>query len=387
MSAFRDAVMPVAEPCAPEPAAPGPSALEPSPPEPGRFCPADYRLGARAFLAQPEFESDCLYVAGGLYGNTLALDALLALYASEAADRPALVFNGDFHWFDIDPAQFQRIERLTAPHRRLRGNVETELARAPLAGDSADDAGCGCAYPDDVDDGVVERSNRILARLRDTARAGRHAAALGALPMVARVRVAGVGVAITHGDEESLAGWRLANDRLGESWGTGLAQCLHDLDAQVMASSHTCLAVADTLEDRGRVLAAINNGAAGLANFAGSHAGLVTRIARHDLGLPPGARELYAARVGETRISALAIDFDRAAWLACFDAQWPADSEAARSYRERAVQGTALQPEAAARGGFVARPVLAQPAPAEQPGVQPDVQPGVQRSGVQQARA
>ncbi|MFN7751811.1 MAG: hypothetical protein ACK5TE_06045, partial [Pseudomonadota bacterium] len=44
-----------------------------------------------------------------------------------------------------------------------------------------DDAGCGCAYPDWVGDEVVERSNRILARLRSTV-APRQQAELSALP-------------------------------------------------------------------------------------------------------------------------------------------------------------------------------------------------------------
>jgi len=329
----------------------GVSAASPLLAEPGRFCPADYALGPRAFAAAPVVEADCLYVAGGLYGNTVALDALLALWAGESGARTRLVFNGDFHWFDIDPGQFARIERLTAPHIRLRGNVETELARAPAPGGD-DDAGCGCAYPDEVDDGVVERSNRILSRLRQTARGVGAAAALGRLPMVARARVGGVGVAITHGDEQSLAGWRLANDRLADSWHSGLADCLRAVDARVIASSHTCLAVADTFRDTQGWLAAINNGAAGLANFAGSPAGLVTRIALDSLALPAGARELYRFQADGLRISALAIDFDLPTWLTLFDAQWQPGSDAALSYRHRALHGTALTPAGAARGEF-----------------------------------
>jgi hypothetical protein len=47
---------------------------------------------------------------------------------------------------------------------RERGNVETELS------DPVDGAGCGCAYPDWVDEGTVARSNRIIERLRAAAR-------------------------------------------------------------------------------------------------------------------------------------------------------------------------------------------------------------------------
>lgn len=317
---------------------------------PGRFCPADYGLGEGAFLRAPWIDTDCLYVVGGLYGNTEALAALEALFAAERAAAPRLVFNGDFHWFDVDPAEFARIEAGTARHLRLRGNVETELARAVNPGDG--DAGCGCAYPDEVDDGVVERSNRILGRLRETARAHGAAAALGALPMVARARVAGLGVAITHGDEVSLAGWRLAHDRLGQSWSTGLARTLRHVGARVMASSHTCLAVAQTFSDEVGTLAAINNGAAGLGNFAGSPAGLITRIAPATLPPPAAARECYAWVVDGVRVSALALDFDTEAWLTRFDDQWPAGSDAERSYRHRVIHGTSLPVHQAAQGGF-----------------------------------
>ena len=51
-----------------------------------------------------------------------------------------IVFNGDFHWFDTEPAWFAEIERGVARHHVLRGNVETEIARASDIG-----AGCGCA--------------------------------------------------------------------------------------------------------------------------------------------------------------------------------------------------------------------------------------------------
>jgi hypothetical protein len=319
---------------------------------PGRFCPADYALGPAAFRSQPWLETDCLYVAGGLYGNPVALNTLQAMFLAEATEHKELVFNGDFHWFDIDPVEFARIESLTAPYRRLRGNVETEIARPMMAGAQADDAGCGCAYPADVDDGTVERSNRILSRLRVTAHQTGFAAALASLPMVARVRVGGVGVAITHGDEQSLAGWRLSHERIADSWRSGLAQCLRACDAQVMASSHTCMAVAQTQRDEAGWMAAINNGAAGLANFAGSHAGLVTRIARDHLPLPASAAELYCFRADGLRISALAVEFDLAAWLTVFDAQWPAFSDAAISYRTRAAAGTSLTPAAAAQGDF-----------------------------------
>ena len=114
---------------------------------------------------------------GGLYGNLEALAAIQALAAREPGPV-TLVFNGDFHWFDVDDADFAHVTAEVLRHAALRGNVETEIA----AEDSG--AGCGCAYPADVSDAEVERSNEILARLRATAaRAPLLRARLAALPM------------------------------------------------------------------------------------------------------------------------------------------------------------------------------------------------------------
>ena len=302
---------------------------------PGRDCPHDYGLGAAAFLAQPEIEADVLYIVGGLYGNTIALEELGRMFAAEPTPAKRMVFNGDFHWFDRDPGLFAEIERGTGAHARLRGNVETEIARTDPG------AGCGCAYPEEVGDDAVERSNRILAVLRGAA--GAHAAALGALPMVARARVGDCRVAITHGDERSLAGWRLARDRVGQSWRDGLAEALEMIGADLIASSHSCEPVASAFVHRGRRLAAINNGAAGMANFAGSPAGLLVRIARPAAGLPQSARAAYRTEVNGADVAAIEIPIDLGRWLPLFDRQWPEGSDAARSYRARIEHGTSLR--------------------------------------------
>ena len=110
----------------------------------GRICPYDYRYSPTVFARAPDFVADTLYVVGGLYGNFAALTAVGDLAACEDAP-PQIVFNGDFHWFDAEPEWFAAIERGVAPHRALRGNVETEIARETDIG-----AGCGCAYPESV---------------------------------------------------------------------------------------------------------------------------------------------------------------------------------------------------------------------------------------------
>ena len=306
---------------------------------PGRDCPTDYGLGARAFLAQPELQADLVYVVGGLYGNPVALDAIEAMFEAEPTHAKRIVFNGDFHWFDRDPEQFAAIEARTAAHHRLRGNVETEIARG------TDLAGCGCAYPDQVDDDTVERSNRILHALAATARRCASATQLASLPMVARVRVGRCGVAITHGDDRSLAGWRLARDRVAHSWHDGLADSMREIGADLIASSHTCEPLVSVFEQPGKRIAAVNNGAAGMANLAGSSAGLFVRIALGSVRLPAQARVPYRIGLAGADVSLIEVPIDLPAWLTLFDRQWPSGSDAALSYRHRIVAGTSLSAE------------------------------------------
>ncbi|WP_369958498.1 hypothetical protein [Pseudomonas benzenivorans] len=304
----------------------------------GRDCPLDYRLPREAFAGAPLFECDSLYVVGGLYGNRQALAALQRLLAAEPGARA--VFNGDAHWFDRDPEIFQAVEQGLAGHLALRGNVETELGRGADSG-----AGCGCAYPMSVDDAVVARSNAIQAELNATVRGlPGLAARLAARPASALVGVGGRRVAISHGDERSLAGWDCAREALAEP------ARRQQLDAwfaasgvQVLATSHTCAAVALDLASG----ALINNGAAGLPNFADGRYGLLSRIATR-----PHPQALYRCERAGLFIEALALHYDHDAFVAEFDRQWPAGSPAALSYRAR-VLGVGLEPPAAALlGGF-----------------------------------
>ena len=115
------------------------------PPIPGRTYPVGYRYGAGALAAPATLCAQSLWIAGGLYGNTFAYRRLEEMFADEHGES-ALVFNGDFHWFDVAQEAFAEIERCVSLHSATRGNVETEIAQ-PHVG-----AGCGCAYPDWVDD-------------------------------------------------------------------------------------------------------------------------------------------------------------------------------------------------------------------------------------------
>ena len=323
----------------------------------GRSCPLSYRYQPEA-LAQPaQLEADTLYVVGGLYGNPAALRAILERADREPGGPPAIVFNGDFHWLDVDPEDFQAISEAVLDRYATKGNVEAELA-------SDEDAGCGCAYPDYIPDEVVDRSNQIMTRLRATARrfldlVGR----LGELPLHLTAVVGGQRVGIVHGDPESLAGWRLALEAMepgdpavrrqvgwrGQATTAGnLLDWFHRADVSVLASAHTGLPYAQADPDGPRRRLVINNGAAGLPSFAGTTHGVITRLSSN---LRPPADSLYGITIGTLRCDALPVRFDLERWTARFLAQWPPGSPGHRSYFTRITNGTHLRLEQAARGG------------------------------------
>ena len=294
---------------------------------PGRTCPLSYRYSPRVFDRAPQWVAETIYVVGGLYGNREALDAVLALAAAEPGGA-TVVFNGDFHWFDVDPLDFLRIDREVARHVAIRGNVETEIAQ------DASGAGCGCAYPADVSDEDVTRSNVILERLRDTARAVPQAReGLARLPMHLTAQVGGARVGIVHGDAASLAGWGFAHDRLAApGHARWVESAFRDARVDVFASTHTCLPALAAFE--GGVVA--NNGAAGMPNFEGTRFGLATRIS---VAPSDGARRVFARRHAGVWIEGVPIRYDHARWLRRFQRDWPAGSAAHRSYFRRIVEG------------------------------------------------
>ena len=303
---------------------------------PGRTCPIHYRYFPTVFNREADIQAETIYVIGGLYGNVPALNAILQL-ASIEPTRPTLIFNGDFNWFNVDAESFATINRCVLQHVALRGNVETEL-RA-----DADDAGCGCAYPDYVNDAEVERSNAIIRRLRTTAHAFPDLCQrLPHLPMHAIAEIGGQRVGIVHGDAESLAGWRFAHNALHEAanveW---LQQICGDARLAGFASSHTCL---PTLR-RFRTVACehfvINNGAAGMPNFSRTQYGLLTRISVHPArdGLAQ-----YGAAMAGVYVDAIPVHYDAAAFQKKFIDNWPEGSAAHHSYFNRIVDGPGYAP-------------------------------------------
>jgi hypothetical protein len=302
----------------------------------GRSCPLHYRYRAEVFQQAPPAHLknlDVLYVVGGLYGNDIALAQILRLFALEKG-RKQLVFNGDFHWFDADPHRFALVQQEVLAHTAIRGNVETELADPePQSG-----AGCGCAYPEWVGDAIVERSNRILQRLR-SAITSHQRQALADLPMWLTAEVGDSRIGIVHGDAQSLAGWSFAQEHLNDlQQRDQIRDWFRRADVDAFASSHTCLPVFQRLKLEGpRPNAWIfNNGAAGMPNFWADPAGLVTRIA-----LSPCHNGSSRAGIVHQKlhVDALAIEVDSAAVREAFLAQWPAGTDAYASYFERIIYG------------------------------------------------
>ncbi len=295
----------------------------------GRVCPADYVYSPKVFARLPDFEAGALYVVGGLYGNQVALDAVEQLVAQEMAPV-TIVFNGDFHWFDAEPDWFAHIERGVARHRALRGNVETEIARVTDIG-----AGCGCDYPPSVSEDVVWRSNFISLQLRSNAPASARTR-LRNLPMHLVAEVADLRVGIVHGDATALAGWNFGQDELDNSRHRGwLGDVRAASHIDVFASTHTCLAaLRDFIFPTGR-LTVINNGAAGMPNFAGSRYGLISRIA----GTPSPHKPLYGLERDGVHIDAIPLKYDHRAFLDRFLTRWSQGSPAHESYYRRIADG------------------------------------------------
>ena len=299
--------------------------------QPGRSCPLHYRYAPASLNRSPEITASTLYVIGGLYGNGPALRAVETLAATEPSPA-TLAFNGDFNWFNHDAAGFAAINETVLRHHALRGNVETELA------DDNDTAGCGCAYPNSVDDAEVARSNAMLAQLRETAQGNPQLRArLAALPMNLVAEVGGLRIAIVHGDCESLAGWAYDESAFHNLAGSAhLAAHFAATKARIIASSHTCLPVALRQSRPQGDCALFNNGAAGMPNFAGTQFGVITRISSTPA---PAQMAIYGTVINGVHVDAIQVHYDHAQWQREFLANWPDGSAGHLSYHQRINNG------------------------------------------------
>jgi hypothetical protein len=187
--------------------------------------------------------------------------------------------------------------------------------------------------------GVVERSNRILTRLRASADQGQRAE-LAVLPMWQRADVGGLRLGIVHGDATSLAGWGFAQEHLcAPDHRAEVARWFRLAGVDAFACTHTCLPVFQAIATQGerRARWILNNGAAGMPNFRGDAAGLLTRVATEPVAhaAPRFSVEMGAGVVAE----AIAIDIAPAQWCAQFESLWPRGTDAHVSYFDRILRG------------------------------------------------
>lgn len=306
----------------------------------GRACPVDYKIAPDAFAGDPDITCDVLYVAGGLYGNPFALDALDALVDSEESGKVEVVLNGDIHWFDKTADNFENIERRIEKYIPLVGNVEAELRRQDDVG-----VGCGCAYPECTSDESVARSNRIHKMLSFALEERPELkTALESRPGTLIAEVCGKRVGITHGDEKLLGGWDNSRETLQDIMRQDEVDTfMAKSDLDVFTTTHTCAPAAIRLA-RGVV---INNGATGLPNFEGENFGLCVRIAAH-----PREDSLFECEIDGLFVQAIPVRYDHDSYLEWFDGLWGPSSAAAISYRDRIVNGPEDRIKDSLLGGF-----------------------------------
>ncbi len=312
---------------------------------PGRGCPLSYRYSPSDFNRAPQAAAETLYVIGGLYGNVEALDTILVMKQLEERQGHAitLFFNGDFNWFNVDSDSFAAINETVMKHGAIQGNVEAELTA------DASTAGCGCAYPAYVCETVVERSNRIMEKLRAQADCNpRFVRQLATLPMHATIAMGNERIGIVHGDPESLAGWSFAV----ENPVLQVDDYFRQAQVRAFCSSHTCLPFAQDFDIDGRECLVINNGAAGMPNFRNTHYGLMTRVSIR--GDTP-ENSLYGITLGNLRFDAIPIPYDQAAWLRRFNKNWPPGSPADQSYFQRIIRGPDFDITQAIRGRILGK--------------------------------
>jgi hypothetical protein len=323
---------------------------------PGRGCPIAYRYEPEDLSGPVAFHAATLYVVGGLYGNPYALEAILARADAEPT-RPEIVFNGDFHYLDANPAMFRAVSEGVLEYRATLGNVEYALASDDT------EVGCGCDYPSYIPDAVVEHSNAIAAQLHATAATTPgNRARFADLPRYLTATVGDRQVGIIHGDPENLAGWKLALEAIEPSdletqartgfTGTvttpaQIADWCRRGNISLLCCTHTGLPYAQDHHDGGRSCLVVNNGCAGLPNFADRHHGVLTRLS---INPEPPADSLYGLDIGGLRFDALPVAYDHRRWIIDFERIWPAGSAGSVGYHGRVTDGTWLTIDHAARG-------------------------------------
>ncbi|MBF0713509.1 metallophosphoesterase [Gemella sp. GH3] len=296
----------------------------------GRNCSLKYMLQEKWAENIDILSDKPIYIIGGLYGNYQSLMKIKEL-ANEEKENPLLIFNGDIHWFDVYEEDFLAIENDIESCIKLFGNVEYEL----LNKDSL--FGCGCNYPENVDESIVERSNNIHSMLKDNITDEGILRNLKNRKFTICLKYLDKKIAITHGDEKNMAGWQCSNENLKKfDRQKEIEHWLEDNNVDILATTHTCLPVLLSLGNK----VVVNNGSAGMANVRDTTFGLITRIAN-----TKHKDAIISQEVDGVFVELVKIDYDITEFINWFDNVWTINSPASISYRNRITNGTNISIE------------------------------------------
>lgn len=196
----------------------------------------------------------------------------------------------------------------------------------------------GCNYPPDVDEGTVARSNVIHSSMKKNLKEKEILKELEQREKTAAITAMGVRIAITHGDEKSMFGWECARDALQkEERREELDIWLRENQIDILATTHTCLPAITAIGDS----VVSNNSSTGMANVRGKTYGLITRIAKS-----PHPKAVATKRVKDVYVELVKVEFPIEKFVEFFDNRWPECSPASVSYRDRIMEGTAVEEEA-----------------------------------------
>lgn len=296
----------------------------------GRNCSIDYILNKNWASNINEHNNSTIYIVGGLYGNFEALKTIKD-FASNEDEYPLIIFNGDIHWFDIYEDDFLKVENLIKNDIKLLGNVEYELINPN------NNLGCGCNYPEDVDDEVVERSNDIHSTMKDNLKNSSILNDIRTREKTYVLEYLGKKIAITHGDEKSLSGWDCSIDSLKDkNREQNLNLWLEENKVDFLVTTHTCLPVVKKLNKK----YVLNNGSSGMANIKGTTYGIFIRISNK-----PCSQAIISIKEDNIYLELVKVDFNVESFINWFDNIWNSKSPASISYRNRILNGTNLEKE------------------------------------------
>lgn len=310
-------------------------------------CPLAYRYGARSLRDRSkDLAFDALYVVGGLYGNSFALEAIFNFVENDVRlqgnERAAVIFNGDFNFFNVD--NFSRFNQLVRKESDsfttlcTIGNVEYEVANTP----PGEIVGCGCAYPNFVSKEIGERADEIVKRLHESACNDSNSSTVLAwmreLPMYLTARVGKTRVGVIHGDPNSLSGWDFSAEAFNLDkfpaaktvWENepNVSPLFLESDLDAYVCTHTCVTHAVGLPCGGLIF---NNGSSGMPNFKEKPGcGVLTRVSSNkNTPVHSDGHSLYhSVSKSGARFDHIEVPFDHISFVDWFLETWPENSPA-----------------------------------------------------------